>query len=68
MNQRTEQRIAMTDEELAVYLGIAKAKECGRIMAGITPEQRDMYERMAWVEEEVRAGRIPQGVIVCREH
>lgn len=63
-----DDRVPMTDEELAEFLGIAKAKERDRLMAAITPEHRKMYEQMKFVEQEVNAGRLPANVIVCREH
>lgn len=63
----------MNDDELAEYLGIAKAKERAAIMASITPEQRETYEAMRRTEDDIRlwqagVGPKPKGVIICREH
>jgi len=60
----------MTDAELAAFLGVSGRKGEDKIMAGITPEQRALYERMANLEVEVKlwqAGLVPkpEGVIIC---
>jgi hypothetical protein len=63
----------MTDEELAVWLGIKGTKEEAAIMASITPEQREAYEDFADKEMEIKlfvagVGPRPPGVIICRGH
>lgn len=60
----------MTDAQLEVFLGIAGTKERAKIMVSITPQQRELYERMADLESEVKLwqegfGPKPKGVIVC---
>ena len=60
----------MTDDELQVFLGVAGKKGAGKIMASITPAKREMYERMANLETEVKLwqagfGPKPKGVIIC---
>lgn len=62
----------MNDDQLAAFMGIAGTKECARIMATVTGEQRALYEKMADVEMEVKLwqdglGPKPAGVIVCIE-
>lgn len=62
----------MTDDELAEFLGVAKAKERDAIMRAITPEQRVSYEHMHEVEKALRLysqgkGPKPSGVIICGE-
>lgn len=52
----------MTSKELADYLNIEE-----RLIEKMDPRTRLMYERMAWVEGELNAGRRPAGVIVCEE-
>lgn len=59
----------MTDAELETFLGIAGTKECAKIMASVTPEQRALYERMATLEIEVELwlaglGPKPTGVLI----
>lgn len=59
----------MTDAELQTFLGIAGTKECGKIMASITPEQRALYESMASLETEVELwldglAPKPKGVLI----
>lgn len=59
----------MTDAELQTFLGIAGTKECAKIMASITPEQRALYDRMAQVEIEAALwveglGPKPKGVLI----
>lgn len=58
---------------IAEYIGVKGTKDCAKIMAAITPEQREVYESMARVEFEIGLwqaglGPKPVGVIVCREH
>jgi hypothetical protein len=65
-----EKALKMTDDELADFLGIKGKEGCGLIMAGITPEKRATYERMAEVETELflfqcGLGPRPQDVIIC---
>ncbi len=53
----------MTDEELAAYLNIPLD-----LVPKITPARRECYEHMHYVEQELNAGRVPPGVIVCHAH
>lgn len=60
----------MTDDEMAVFLGIEGKVGCAEIMANITPEKRAVYERMREVETELHlwqqgVGPRPTGVIIC---
>ncbi len=62
--------IAMNDEQLAKWLGIAGKKGCAEILAAITPEQRKEYEEFAEVEAQIilydqGLGPLPPGVIAC---
>ncbi len=62
--------MAMTDDELADFLGIKGKQGCAVILANITPEKRATYERMREVETEVHlwqrgVGPKPEGVIIC---
>jgi len=54
-----------TEEELRIYLGLPATASGLRILAGVTPEERRTYAEMRAVENELRAGRIPRGVIAC---
>lgn len=59
----------MTDAELQTFLGIANTKECAKIMASITPQQRALYDSMATIETEVELwlaglGPKPAGVLI----
>lgn len=61
---------AMTDDQLAEFLGIKGKIGWRQIIATTTPENRATYERMAQVETELHlwqlgVGPKPQGVIVC---
>lgn len=63
--------MAMTDDELATFLGIGAANERGAIMAKITPSERVLYDHMAAIEGELvlweaGLGPKPAGVIICR--
>lgn len=60
----------MTDDELAAFMGIARAKDRNRILAAVTPAERATYEEMHRVEVEAAAylagtGPKPAGVIIC---
>lgn len=60
----------MTDDELAEFLGIAKAKRRAEIMALITPAERAEHEETARLVMEVKlweagVGPRPAGVIMC---
>jgi hypothetical protein len=62
--------MAMTDDELAAFLGIAGKSGADKTMASITPAERELYDRMANLETEVALwqeglGPKPKGVIVC---
>ena len=59
----------MTDAELEVFLGIKGTKQCAKIMATITPAQRQLYDSMANLETEVKLwmdglGPKPKGVLI----
>jgi hypothetical protein len=56
----------MSDEDLAKFLGLHGDPRWPGVIANLTPEKRAMYERMAWVTDELNAGRVPDGVMVCR--
>lgn len=63
----------MSDEEMAVFLGIAGKKGCAKIMASLTAERRAAYEAMAETEVALNlwqagVGPKPEGVIICRGH
>lgn len=66
-------RIPMDDERLARWLGIAGTKDCAAILAAVTPQERDEWERFAFVEAQIilydqGLGPLPPGVIACRGH
>ena len=66
-------RPAMTDHELAQFLGIADDERWPRAIAKLDPKKRASYERMAKVTMELQLweaglGPKPKGVIVCRPH
>lgn len=58
----------MSDEELANFLGIGSDPRWPKVISKLTQKQRDLYEHMYWVEQELNAGRRPAGVIVCHDH
>ena len=55
---------AMTDEELAAFLGILKHEKWRFVIDKLDPKQRAAYERMAEVAKELESGKVPPGVIV----
>jgi len=63
----------MSDDELARYLGIERAKDRAKILAALTPKERAGYERMRDVELGIKlwldglAPR-PPGIICCRRN
>lgn len=63
----------MTDLELIRFLGIEDEPCREAMLARITPEQRELYVRMADVETEIKLwqaglGPKPAGVLICTEH
>jgi len=59
----------MNDLELLAFVAIEPETDLAEhFLARITPEKRALYERMAFVCDELNAGRRPAGVIVCGEH
>lgn len=66
--------MAMTDDELAAYLGIASAEpeQRAKIIAGIPGDRRAVYDRMKEVEIEVALwaeglGPKPAGILIDTE-
>jgi hypothetical protein len=60
----------MDDEQLAKFLGVAGKKGEHKIVSGISPEQRHVYQQMLDTEAALMAwmdgrGPKPPGVIVC---
>lgn len=43
----------MTDEQLAEFLGIYSDERWPRVIANLTPQLRELYERMARLEIEL---------------
>jgi hypothetical protein len=37
-----------------------------KLVRALTPQKRSTLERMCWVADELNAGRIPEGVLICR--
>lgn len=63
--------MAMTDSELAAFLGIAGKKGADDVIAAIPPVKRKLYDDMARVETELALyvdglGPKPAGVIICK--
>jgi hypothetical protein len=55
----------MSDHDLIAFVWPgATAEEAALFLKGITPEKRATFERMAFVADELNAGRIPPGVMV----
>lgn len=63
------QRKKMNAEQMAAFLGIPPSSSDGpKIIQSIKPEDWEQYEHMAWVVDELNAGRIPANVIACEDH
>lgn len=63
----------MTDRDLAVFIGIGDDPNWPKLIAGLAPEKRAVFERMSRVTIELQLweaglGPKPSGVIVCRGH
>jgi hypothetical protein len=57
----------MTDEQLTAFAWPdATPEQAARLIASTTPERRATFERMAFVCDELNAGRVPPGVLVDR--
>ena len=61
--------MAMSDAELAKFLGIEGEPKADKFIAGLSPEKRAVFDRMAEVENEVALwleglGPKPQGVLI----
>lgn len=57
----------MTDEQLTAFAWPdATPEQATLLIAGTTPERRAVFERMAFVCNELNAGRVPAGVMVDR--
>lgn len=60
----------MTDDEMATFCGLAQDDPLrGKFVATLTPEKRELFERMANLEMEVALwqdglGPKPQGVLI----
>jgi hypothetical protein len=54
-----------SDDELRIYLGLPNTEQGRAIAAAISPEERKSCAQMRAVELELKAGRIPRGVIAC---
>jgi hypothetical protein len=52
----------MTNQQLAFYLEMDIT-----LVQKLSPQDREMYVRLAWVEHELKAGRKPAGVLVCED-
>jgi len=57
----------MTDIELAEFLNLDE-REAAIHLPTLTPEKRELYERMAAIADALNRGERPPGVIVCGEH
>lgn len=60
----------MDDDQLAEFLGIAKAKRRAEILAALTPAERAEHEEMKAQVDAIMLwdkglGPLPPGVIVC---
>jgi hypothetical protein len=58
---------ALTDEELAEWLCIKDITGWQRIINKLTPKERDAYERLFEVVQELKSGKKPKGVIVLED-
>jgi hypothetical protein len=57
----------MTDEQLTAFAWPdATPDEAALLCAKLSPDNRAVFERMAFVAEELNAGRVPPGVMVDR--
>ena len=57
----------MTDEQLSAFAWPnATPEQATALIASLTPERRATFERMAFVADELNAGRVPAGVLVDR--
>lgn len=63
----------MTDEEMATFVGLSPEEE-NRVgfVRGLSPERRELFERMASIEMELKLwqdglGPKPQGVLIDTE-
>jgi len=57
----------MTDEELTAFAWPdATPEEAAILCAKLSPDKRAVFEHMAWVADELNAGRVPPGVMVTR--
>jgi len=55
----------MTDEQLSAFAWPdATPEQATALLASLTPERRATFERMAFVADELNAGRVPAGVLV----
>ncbi len=62
----------MTDEELAIFLGIRNVEGWERLIGKLTPDKRKLYEKLRDIENEIAlfeagVGPKPKGVILCGE-
>lgn len=55
----------MTDEQLTAFAWPdATPDEAALLCAKLSPKKRAVFERMAFVADEIKAGRMPPGVMV----
>jgi hypothetical protein len=64
--------MAMTDEQLKKFLGIAGYAEADRYIKAMSSEKRDLFDRMATLETELALwqeglGPKPTGVLIDTE-
>lgn len=57
----------MTDEELAEFLCIKDIPHWKLIIAGMDVHKRKAYDRMRELEDELKEGKHPKGVIVLED-
>jgi hypothetical protein len=56
----------MTDDELAAFLGVAHEPFKDKFLAGLTADQRALFDKMRAVELwDQGLGERPEGVIAC---
>jgi hypothetical protein len=54
-----------SDDEYRVYLGLPDTPKAWAALRALPAKDRKIYAEMRAVENELRAGRIPRGVIAC---
>lgn len=54
-----------SDDEYRIYLGLPDTEQGWKALRSLPASERKVMAEMRAVENELRAGRIPRGVIAC---